>query len=60
MASFFKSFDEDNLAAADAELQSLVVAANFSPIEKHKFLVQIKKRLAENNVSLDFLESNKV
>jgi len=54
--SFVEKFSEDNLQQASKELEDLLLVAQFTPIEKNKFISRIRKYLSSKNVSLDCLK----
>jgi len=57
LSSFESIFDRSNLDGANSEVQNLLVVAQFTLPEKHKFLSEIRKYLNSQNVSLDFLDN---
>jgi len=50
-------FDDRNLSGANKEVQDLIEVAQFTALEKQKFLSQVNKELKNHGVILDFLRN---
>ena len=53
--SFKMSFDEDNIPAIHDELNSLLIACNFTEIEKQLFLRKVRIFVGSTGINLDLL-----